>query len=331
MPLVDTKRSYWSLLEAHRSLGVSGAEQLTRDLFRKDAELNASHPINRLVGRDSIIDDLWTPLLRSFPDLERRTDILISGSFNGSDWIASTGYFVGSFERDWLGIPATRKPAWLRYGWFDRLVNDKVAESYVIFDIPALMMQARAWPLSPPLGAEILAPAPATHDGVMLHPADHSASAQSLKLVEEMIAGLMQYDGQSLASMGMRRFWPDSFHWYGPAPIGSMRGHADYERGHQGPFLNAFPDRVGGNHKCRIGEGAYVASAGWPSIRATHLGGGWLGLGATGREVTMRVMDFWRREGAMLAENWVFIDIPDLLLQMDVDVFARLAEWQVAR
>lgn len=331
MPLVDTKRSYWSVLEAHRSLSGRGAERLTRELFSKDAELNAFHPINRLVGSDSIIDGLWTLLLRSFPDLERRTDILISGIFNGSDWIASTGYFVGLFERDWLGIPATRKPAWLRYGWFDRLVNDKVAESYVIFDIPALMMQARVWPLSPPLGAEILAPAPATHDGVMLHPADHSASAQSLKLVEEMIAGLMQYDGQSLASMGMRRFWPDSFHWYGPAPIGSMRGHADYERGHQGPFLNAFPDRVGGNHKCRIGEGVYVASAGWPSIRATHLGGGWLGLGATGREVTMRVMDFWRRDGAMLAENWVFIDIPDLLLQMDVDVFARLAEWQLAR
>jgi hypothetical protein len=126
--------------------------------------------------------------------------------------------------------------------------------------------------------------------------------------------------------MGMVRFWTPDFHWYGPSGIGTMRGHADYERGHQGPFLRAFPDRVGGNHKCRVGDGPYVASTGWPSIRATHLGGGWLGTAVTGRPVTMRVMDFWRREGDLLSENWVFIDLIDLLLQMDVDVFARMQE-----
>jgi hypothetical protein len=131
--------------------------------------------------------------------------------------------------------------------------------------------------------------------------------------------------------MGMRSFWTEDFHWYGPAPIGSMRGHADYERGHQRPFLTAFPDRVGGDHKCRIGEGSYVASTGWPSVRATHLGGGWLGTAPTGRRLQMRVMDFWRREGDLLAENWVFIDVPDLLLQMDLDVFARMSARQVLR
>jgi hypothetical protein len=38
----------------------------------------------------------------------------------------------------------------------------------------------------------------------------------------------------------------------------------------------------------------------------------------------MRVADWWRREGDVLRENWVMIDLPDLLLQMNVDVFARL-------
>jgi hypothetical protein len=41
--------------------------------------------------------------------------------------------------------------------------------------------------------------------------------------------------------------------------------------------------------------------------------------------VTMRVMDIWRREGAWLRENWVFVDIIDLLRQLGVDVFARMA------
>ncbi|WP_197409834.1 ester cyclase, partial [Haloferax profundi] len=53
-------------------------------------------------------------------------------------------------------------------------------------------------------------------------------------------------------------------------------------------------------------------------------GDGWLGLPATGETVTMRVMDFWRREDDLLAENWVFIDMIDLLNQMGVDVFDRL-------
>jgi hypothetical protein len=39
----------------------------------------------------------------------------------------------------------------------------------------------------------------------------------------------------------------------------------------------------------------------------------------------MRVMDFWRREGNLLAENWVFIDLPDLLLQMGVRLLPEAA------
>jgi hypothetical protein len=324
--LLDAKRSYWEALERSRHLGNGGAARLVAALYEPTATFLGPHPIIELAGREAVVREFWEPLLASFPDLERRTDILLAGTFENGTWMASTGYFVGGFKHDWLGIPATRKPVWLRYGWFDRLEADLVVQSIVILDIPAVMMQADVWPLSPPLGLNMIAPAPATHDGVQLGSSDSSASATSLKLVEDMIAGLMSYDGRSLASMGMRRFWDAEFHWYGPAPIGSMRGHADYERGHQGPFLRAFPDRVGGDHKCRIGEAAYVASTGWPSVRATHAGGGWLGTAPTGRRVEMRVMDFWRREGEMLAENWVFIDIPHLLLQMDLDVFGRMNE-----
>lgn len=323
----DAKRAYFERLSAPQC----GLDDLVAPLAA-DCRFHAPHPINDLRTSSEVAEHFWAPLLASFPDLERRTDILLTGEFSGASWMASTGYFIGLFERDWLGIPATRKPAWIRYGWFDRLDNaGLVSETFVILDIPGVMMQAGAWPLSPPLGLDIIAPGPATRDGVDFRAIDPGASDASLKLVQAMIAGLMQYDGENLASMGMRRFWTDSFHWYGPAPIGTMRGHADYERGHQRPFLRAFPDRVGGDHKCRIGEGAYVASTGWPSVRATHSGGGWLGTAPTGRRVEMRVMDFWRRQGAMLAENWVFIDLPHLLLQMDLDVFARMGERLVIR
>jgi hypothetical protein len=38
----------------------------------------------------------------------------------------------------------------------------------------------------------------------------------------------------------------------------------------------------------------------------------------------MRVMDFWRREGDRLRENWVLIDIPDVFHQCGIDVFEQL-------
>lgn len=55
-----------------------------------------------------------------------------------------------------------------------------------------------------------------------------------------------------------------------------------------------------------------------------HQGGGWLGLGATGRAVTMRVMDFYSAEQGLIRENWVPIDLLNVLLQLDVDVLARV-------
>ena len=36
--------------------------------------------------------------------------------------------------------------------------------------------------------------------------------------------------------------------------------------------------------------------------------------------------DWWRREGDLLVENWVFVDIPHVLLQMGYDLFANMTE-----
>lgn len=287
--------------------------------------LHASFPVGDLQGADAIAQGLLDPLARALPGHEWRATLQLTGRWAGSDWVATTGHVAGLFAAPLWTLAPTRRPVFLPFGAFDRIVDGRIAETWLILDLPALMIQAGQWPLAAPLGQGFPAPAPASGDGLARTGDDPARSAASLALVEAMIAGLMRYDGRSLASMGMRGFWSESFHWYGPGGIGMARGHTDYERAHQGPFLTAFPDRVGGDHKCRIGDGPYVASTGWPSIRATHTGGGWLGLAPTGRRVSMRVMDFWRAEGDRLVENWVFIDILDLALQMDVDILARAA------
>ena len=283
--------------------------------------LHCFAPVNEICGPAAYQDQLLGPLRAAFPHGEERNDIRLAGNYKDGDWVGSSGHIIGIFAADLFGIPATGQTAMVRFGRFERHANGRITETILLLDLPALMMQAGCWPCGPAMGPAFPAPGPSTHDGIV-QPGDEGGDA-SLALVNAMIGGLHEFDG-SLKSMGMRDYWTDDFWWFGPAPIGNFHGHADYERGHQLPFLNAFPDRVGGNHRARIGEGHYVASTGWPSITATHTGGGWLGLPPSKRPVTMRVMDFWRREGERLVENWVMIDIPDLLGQMGMDVFERM-------
>ena len=46
----------------------------------------------------------------------------------------------------------------------------------------------------------------------------------------------------------------------------------------------------------------------------------WLGYDSTGNTVTIRVMDFYLRDGGLIRENWVPIDILHILKQIDVNV-----------
>lgn len=317
------KRAYLAALRRVAVAGREGWAAAMTALYANDVAWHGSHPLNDQLGAQALGAAVWEPLVRAFPDLDRRDDIVIAGEFNGGVWVASTGNYVGNFLAPWLGIAPSGRVASLRFGEFCRVEDGLVREAYVIFDLPDLMRQCGCWPLAPSLGVMHTVPGPATHDGVHAGPHDADASQRSLVLVESMIAGLMRYDGMDLASMEQERYWHPDFMWYGPGGIGTSKGHAAYRREHQAPFLGAFPDRVGGDHKARLGEGMYVASTGWPSVRATHVGGGWLGLPPTGRRVGMRVMDFWRRDGDLLAENWVLIDMLDLLNQMGVDVLAR--------
>ena len=109
------------------------------------------------------------------------------------------------------------------------------------------------------------------------------------------------------------------------AGIGTARGMDGYRAHHQAPFLRAFPDRSGAGHYIDMGCGNYAVTGGWPSVQANHLGGGWLGLAATGKHVTMRVMDFYRIENGLIAENWIPLDVIDALLRLGTDVLDRVA------
>ncbi|MEM9271121.1 MAG: ester cyclase, partial [Pseudomonadota bacterium] len=147
----------------------------------------------------------------------------------------------------------------------------------------------------------------------------------SLDVVEGMLADLHAYDPETFESKdqtGANGYWAEDMLWYGPGGIGSNYLWSGFVKDHRESFLKAFPDRKGGNHYCRIGDGNYAAVSGWPSMTMTHQGD-YLGAKADGRALTLRVMDFYRCAGGRIKENWVLLDYVELMAQMGVDVIAR--------
>jgi hypothetical protein len=84
--------------------------------------------------------------------------------------------------------------------------------------------------------------------------------------------------------------------------------------------------RHGAGHYIRIGDGPYSVTGGWPSVYAVHGGGEFCGLPPSGKPVFMRVMDFHLHHEGLIRENWVPLDMLDLLAQMGFDALARMRE-----
>ena len=310
-------------------------------IYHPDAQWRGSHPWNEMKGLQAIEADVWAPLLHSFPDLERRDNLVIGGQYEGRDYVGMVGHLVGTFRREWSGIAPTDQVVYLRYGEFHQMQAGMIIQSTVLIDVLDFIRQAGYWPIAPSLGQEAMWAGPFSGDGIAFAAQDSSVSAASLKLTMDMQASLGAYSDlteagrDGLLNMPQRQYWHPKMMWYGPSGIGTTRGLEGFVDHHQLPFRTAFPrdpnrpqpsgmGQHGGSHYVRIGDGRFSATGGWPSRHMLHQGGGWLGLGATGRAVTMRVMDFYNADEGLIRENWVPIDILNVLLQMDVDVLARI-------
>lgn len=290
--------------------------------FSEDASINVVHPFNELKGSDVYLSYFLVPLQKAFYGLYRRDDILMTGQFEGRDWISSTGYYVGRFADEWVGLKATNTLCYLRYGEFHQIENGKAVESYIYLDIPELMISCGQWPLEigPGLsrGYTGLIHGPATHDGVIYDERDPADGRKSYQIVTDMLAGLATKDE------AWRPYWHANMMWYGPGAFGSFVGIEEFAS-FQVPFESQFDGWSGGSknngmtkHFTRFGEGNYTCSGGWPSLTGINVKS-FLGQNPTNERVFMRVCDWWRRENDLLVENWVFVDVPHVLLQLGFD------------
>ena len=310
---------------------VAALAQQLREVFAPDCEIHLTFPFEDLVGVDALFAEAYQPLLAAIPDLERRDFIVMAGESRGDNWVGCGGHYIGLFVRPWLDIPPTQHAVFMRYAEFFRIEDDQVVEMQGLWDIPQVMMQAQAWPMTPSLGVEWLVPGPASQDGIITSPYDKAHANASVKLVRDMLTALKR-NNEGVEAMELDRYWHPKFLWYGPAGIGTTRRISGFRQWHQAPFLKAMPDRNAFLDKgITIGDGDYVGFTAWPGMYCTLSGDGWMGVAPANQGLTMRSLDFWRCENGLIRENWVLVDLLDVYNQLGVDVFSRMREVTVAR
>lgn len=295
-------------------------------LFDPNAEINASHPINEAHPGTGYVTDVIGPIANAFEGLVRQNYVMIGGEYLGAEWVTSTGYFHGHFTNPLFGIPPSGQLAYLRFGEFHRMENNKILETYVYLGFAELIIALGRWPLAPSQGYEGVVPGPATHDGIVTGVSDAIKSRASADLVEGMLKKLATEDN------AWRPHWDDRMVWYGPGGLGSyqtVEAFAEFQR----PFETTFDGWGDGKDEgitgvaanCKAGDGDYAFLHGWRMITGVHVKP-FLGLEPTGKRVFMRDCDWWRCQNGKIIENWCMLDIPHLLLQLGYDLFSEISE-----
>ena len=355
MDRLELKQRLFPALSALAGSGSDGLGDRLGAIYGDDAKWRGSAPIDAANGVGEIESRVWRPLMTAFPDLERRDSIFVAGPSRhdpertGGDRpmrVAAMGHLCGTFREPWLGIAPTGGAVYVRYGEVHEIADDgRIERTTMLIDVLDVIRQAGFWPIAPSLGAEEMWPAPITADGVVLRETDAAKGEECIEATLAMHRALADFDDaeaqregrlrEALLSMPQRDHWHEKMMWYGPAGVGTCRGLQGFVDVHQRPFRVSFPNRKGGatlnelkdegggGHYIQIGDGPYSVTGGFPSVRAMHLGGEWLGAAPTGRAIQMRVMDFYLHYEGLIRENWVPLDTIDLLRQMGIDVMDR--------
>lgn len=315
--------SHYDALDAAPEAGL--AEALSRHCSA-DCAFQFVHPFNDVTGPEAAAERFWHPLRQSFAPLQRRQDVFMAGDNALDDgattWVVSMGHLLGLFDAPFLGLRPTRHGTMLRYAEFFRVEGGRITDVTLFLDMLNLMHLVRAECLPEATGPVMVTPGPRTHGGLMFDAQDPSAGQDTLALFQRMINRLLGTDVHTLKS-DLVLDWTEDMIWWGPGGIGAPYTQGRYLEQHTGPFEDGLTWGTFFGHRMEIGEGHFGGFFGWPTFDVISKGG-YIGLApASDTPATMRVVDIYRREGDLLAENWNFIDQLHFLDQLGVDLVAR--------
>jgi predicted ester cyclase len=141
---------------------------------------------------------------------------------------------------------------------------------------------------------------------------DHNEqSKMTLAVVKSMEEAL------STNSNNMEKHFHKDFRWMGNNGCGTKKSLEEFRNNWQLPLRAAFSDRIYNTDKFLV-DGEWASCFG--HIDAIH-SGEFMGIAPTNKRVKIHYTDFWEVKDGLIIDNWVTVDFPSILSQLDVDVF----------
>ena len=141
---------------------------------------------------------------------------------------------------------------------------------------------------------------------------DHNEqSKMTLAIVKAMEEAL------STNSNNMEKHFHKNFRWMGNNGCGTKKSLEEFRNNWQLPLRAAFSDRIYNTDKFLV-DGEWASCFG--HIDAIH-SGEFMGIAPTNKRVKIHYTDFWEVKDGLIIDNWVTVDFPSILSQLDVDVF----------
>ena len=124
-------------------------------------------------------------------------------------------------------------------------------------------------------------------------------------------------DALATNSNNMEKHFHKDFRWMGNNGCGTKKSLEEFRNNWQLPLRAAFSDRIYNTDKFLV-DGEWASCFG--HIDAIH-SGEFMGIAPTNKRVKIHYTDFWEVKDGLIIDNWVTVDFPSILSQLDVDVF----------
>ena len=99
------KKTYFEFLSHFETRNLAKIKAGVSDHFHATAKINASHPINEAAQGVGYYSDMILPIAQSLDGFTRQNYIVLGGEYQGTEWVTSTGYFYGHFNKSLFAIP----------------------------------------------------------------------------------------------------------------------------------------------------------------------------------------------------------------------------------
>ena len=278
-------------------------------------------------GAAEVAEVFWKPLKESLNHMQIRQDIFFAGvnRMDGKVWVMNMGQLMGNFDKNYMNIPRSCKMQHLRYGEYICVENNKITHCSMHVDLLGFMAEVGVTPLPYSTGNFFVYPGPKDHNGLQYEDAPYDKAEKTMKIVDDMMAGLDSLNASHRTPQDMlRETWAEDMIWYGPCGIGASYTIPRYQLEHQIPFRTQLDDKVANPYTTYFAEGDYACYV--MSMNASP-SGGWLGMTGGHKSVFLKGdTDVYYCKDGKISENWCFIDLPFWLNEQGLNIFERTLE-----